>query len=482
MSVLSAIQSAAQVVGGRLISGLAAGLLLAALTAVVIRAFRTSSTRFAVCFLTLVAVAFLPIASCFVSGHVTGVQSAEGIAIPSRWALALFGLWMVGAGIGLIRIAAGLWRVHRIRRRSVELAESVASGSAARALLKSDPTLNLNLAETANRPVALCISDDVSVPTALGFFRPAILLPSWAMRELSADELNSILLHELGHLRRRDDWTNLAQKILQALLFFHPAVWWIDSRLALEREAACDDLVVAKTCDARGYAKCLVSVAEKSVGRRPFAVAVAAVSRIRETTARLTRILDQNRPAGTQVCKPVLATFATLTLAFLIEMPRMPAIVVFSDAAPATIAQNHPAVANVAQSIAAIVSTSAQIETSMGEGLLHPALRKAELRTRGARGSRNAALINSALTKSVLTNDIETNAKLKPSLRLARANWNQEQMTANQAAIVPTLLLVMQTVICDEYGNCFVSVRSWQVLTVQQTLNQAQNGNGSKSI
>ena len=77
MSVLSAIQSAAQVVGGRLISGLAAGLLLAALTAVVIRAFRTSSTRFAVCFLTLVAVAFLPIASCFVSGHVTGVQSAE---------------------------------------------------------------------------------------------------------------------------------------------------------------------------------------------------------------------------------------------------------------------------------------------------------------------------------------------------------------------------------------------------------------------
>src|SRR5437762_4116518 len=115
------------------------------------------------------------------------------------------------------------------------------------------------------------------------------------MRELSDDELNSILLHELGHLRRRDDWTNLAQKILQALLFFHPAVWWIDSRLALEREAACDDLVVAKTCDARGYAKCLVSVAEKSVGRRPFAVAVAAVSRIRETTARLTRILDQNR-------------------------------------------------------------------------------------------------------------------------------------------------------------------------------------------
>ena len=88
------------------------------------------------------------------------------------------------------------------------------------------------------------------------------------MQELSAVELNAILLHELAHLRRWDDWTNLIQKIVGAVLFFHPAVWWIEKKLALEREMACDDLVLAKTASPRAYAECLVSLAEKSLLRR----------------------------------------------------------------------------------------------------------------------------------------------------------------------------------------------------------------------
>ncbi len=97
------------------------------------------------------------------------------------------------------------------------------------------------------RPVKLCVSDRLRVPTAIGFTKPLVVIPSWTMEELSAAELNPILLHELAHLRRRDDWTNLVQKILGALLFFHPAVWWIEKKLALEREMACDDLVLAST-------------------------------------------------------------------------------------------------------------------------------------------------------------------------------------------------------------------------------------------
>ena len=140
-------------------------------------------------------------------------------------------------------------------------------------------------------------------------------------------------MHELGHLKRWDDWTNLGQKVVRALLFFHPAVWWIDSRLSLEREIACDEFVVAKTSDARGYARCLVSVAEKSVGRRAFAVAVAAVSRVRETAARLARILEQNRPAKLGVSKPAFAGFAVLIIAVMVELPRIPTMVVFREAA-----------------------------------------------------------------------------------------------------------------------------------------------------
>ena len=94
------------------------------------------------------------------------------------------------------------------------------------------------LRETLERPIeasqsTLCTSDRVQVPTAIGLVKPASCIPRWVMQELSADELNQILLHELAHLGRWDDWTNLAQKVVKALFFFHPAVWWIEKRVSL---------------------------------------------------------------------------------------------------------------------------------------------------------------------------------------------------------------------------------------------------------
>lgn len=480
---VSTIQTFAQVAGGRLITGLAAGLVLAALTAVALRVFRSSGTRFAVCFIALVAIAALPFAACLFGGHSAGLRPAQGIVVPSRWAIAVLGFWIAGACIGLGRVAVGLWRVGRIRRRCIELESSGLGGSI--------PELKSRQAEFgAKRRVALCISDDISVPTALGFFRPAILLPSWSTRELSASELNLVLLHELGHLRRWDDWTNLVQKVLQALLFFHPAVWWIDSRLALEREAACDDLVVAVTQDARGYAGCLVSVAEKSMGRRAFAVALAAVSRVRETAARLRRILDHNRSTGNRLSKAALATFATLTLALVVEMPRLPSIVQFRDPAPATFAhQATPVPIADTQPAPAVIPASIRIETGRREDISQPMLKKAELRTlRSSAGG--PARTNMERGRRLVTNRVETDRFLKRSPALVQARWIPESATrissperiSNRENATPTLFLSTQTVVCDEYGNCLVSVTAWRVLARPQTTGQAQNGNSSKSI
>ena len=149
----------------------------------------------------------------------------------------------------LIRLGFSLWHVYRLRRecREIDGASLASSAEAALAeVLQQVPRM---------RRVKLLVSDEVRVPTALGFFRPAVVLPAWALRDLSADELRVIVLHELAHLRRWDDWTNLAQKFVKALFFFHPAVWWIDSRLALEREEiACDDMVLEQTANARTYA------------------------------------------------------------------------------------------------------------------------------------------------------------------------------------------------------------------------------------
>ena len=170
-----------------------------------------------------------------------------------------------------------------------------------------------------SRRVKFLVSDDVRVPTALGFFRPAVLLPAWALRDLSPDELKGIVLHELAHLRRWDDWTNLAQKFVEALFFFHPAVWWIDSRLALERELACDDMVLEQTASARTYAASLVSVAEKVVAekirmQRALALAQSALGRVREVSQRVKQILDKDRRPASDGWRPALAMIGILAM------------------------------------------------------------------------------------------------------------------------------------------------------------------------
>ena len=188
---------------------------------------------------------------------------------------------------------------------------------------------------TSARSVTLATSERVSVPAAFGFFKPMIVLPAWALRELTPEELNVILLHEFAHLRRGDAWTNLLQKFVRAVFFFHPAVWWIERRLSLEREMACDDQVLAETANPRGYAKCLVALLEKSVARRGWAMAQAAVHRAREASLRVAQILDAGRPNTRHVWKPALGFVGAFSLLCLTVVPRVPQFVAFEPNAQA---------------------------------------------------------------------------------------------------------------------------------------------------
>jgi beta-lactamase regulating signal transducer with metallopeptidase domain len=285
---------------------------------------RNSSTRFAVWFSALLTIAALPVLGIFAShfGHPGKVASA--ITVPSSWAFDIFIVWALIASVSLLRVGVGLLQLRKLRGSYIAI----------------DPeTLDPLLQETlqrfqAVRPVALCQSDHIQVTTAIGFLKPTVVVPSWAMQELSTTEMNSILTHELAHLRRWDDWTNLAQQILKALLFFHPAVWWIEGQLALEREMACDDLVLAATGNPKGYAQCLVSMAEKSFLRRGLALAQAAVHRMRHTTLRVSQILDANRPRATRVWKPALYSVAAFFVVCLVSLSHAPELVAFQDRTP----------------------------------------------------------------------------------------------------------------------------------------------------
>jgi hypothetical protein len=114
------------------------------------------------------------------------------------------------ASILLARLSVSLLHIAKLRRSSTVVDPSTL-----------DPTLRTVCMETSRR-VELRASEKVRVPAALGFFRPAVIVPRWTLEELPAEELRVILLHELAHLHRWDDWTNLAQKIVKALFFFHP--------------------------------------------------------------------------------------------------------------------------------------------------------------------------------------------------------------------------------------------------------------------
>jgi beta-lactamase regulating signal transducer with metallopeptidase domain len=325
----------ARLCAGRLLNSMFEGIVIGLFTWILllVAGRRNSSTRFAVWFSALLAIAALPVLGGPASSPALA-RAASVITIPNSWALALFFVWATSAGASLLRVSASLWQLRKLR----------ASCSAIDAAAL-DPVLRATLQGfQVTRSVQLCQSDRVRVPTAIGFHKPLVVIPAWALQELSTTELNSILIHELAHLRRRDDWTNLAQQIVKALLFFHPAVWWIENKLALEREMACDDAVLAETANPRGYAQCLISLAEKSFMRRGLALAQAVVNRMHQTSLRVSQILDTNRPGATRVWKPALYSVAAFSAVCLVWLSHAPELVAFEDRMPeVTVASATPA-------------------------------------------------------------------------------------------------------------------------------------------
>ena len=328
MTSAIAFQEFAQLFSARMLNGIAAGIVIACFAWLFLRSSsgQNSGTRFAVWFSSLVTIAILPFVgrlSVSVSGVPALSSGGAALALPAHWAWPIVLVWAAIAGIGLLRTVVGLVRLRKLRASAVPVD-----------LSNLEPRLQKTLEDFRGRKVTLCVSAQQKVPAAIGFISPLILLPEWALHELSPEELNSILIHELAHLQRWDDWTNLAQKILRALFFFHPAVWWIESQLSIEREMACDEVVLARTENARGYAECLVSVAEKSFVRKSLALTQAAVSRVRETSKRISKILGMTRPNAIGIRKPAIGLVATFAVICGISQSRMPELISFREAAP----------------------------------------------------------------------------------------------------------------------------------------------------
>jgi GWxTD domain-containing protein len=165
-----------------------------------------------------------------------------------------------------------------------------------------------------SRPIRLLESCLADTPMVLGHVRPLILVPIGLLTGLPAGQVEAILLHELAHIRRYDYLVNAMQRLVEGLLFYQPAVWWISRVVRTERENCCDDLVVAMSGNAYEYGMALAALEQnRGSGQNP---AVAATGG--NLMNRIRRLLYPPKPsfAGTPLfAAAVLIVIAAVALA-----------------------------------------------------------------------------------------------------------------------------------------------------------------------
>ena len=273
-----------------------------------------AASRYCIWWCTLGAVGAIGAAGAMGTGGAAGAAVATGAtgahlfeipAAPNALIAIFVGVWIAMALLSLVRILTGIHAVFRLRDRCSDFPREV------------EAQLPLWLeTQVQGLPARLMLCDAVRGATVLGFFRPCIAVPPSLVTALTMDELDQVVLHEHAHVQRRDDWTKLAQALLQSALWIHPATAIIGRRLDLEREMACDEWVVARTGLPKGYARCLARAAEVRgrIGVEP-ALGPAFFTRRRDLALRVNRLLTvRGRTRPTASAAAVLAGAGALVV------------------------------------------------------------------------------------------------------------------------------------------------------------------------
>ena len=248
-----------------------------------------ANVRYVVCWAALLLVVALPalpwLGSLGLRQDALGLPPPVAIvSVPDAWwtsGTVMAVVWTVWASVYAVRFAWAMVALRRARERSRAFPAQVET------LLPHWRQIR----DEGRRPM-LVLSDTVTTAAVLGCGAPVIAVAPSLVRTLDADELDRVLIHEWAHVQRRDDLVNILQVVVRIVAGWHPAAWWIDRRLHIEREIACDEMTVELTGSARSYAACLVKLAGLK-GATRTALAAPAVVTASGLRGRVTRIVSR---------------------------------------------------------------------------------------------------------------------------------------------------------------------------------------------
>ncbi|HEX8736791.1 MAG TPA: penicillin-binding transpeptidase domain-containing protein [Pyrinomonadaceae bacterium] len=215
-------------------------------------------------------------------------------------------LWLAGVFIYAVKLGGGLFRAANLRKLTVNVSNP-----------KLDALVNeLTSRLSIKRKIKICESSLINVPMTMGWIYPLILIPPSSLSGLTPFQLQTIISHELIHIKRCDFLINFLQSVAETLLFYHPAAIWASRRIREEREYICDDLTLALCRDSVGYARALTKVARFQ--RQAEQLAVAATGG--ELKDRIYRLVSNPQNPGSGKKSILPNVWATVVISLFLAI------------------------------------------------------------------------------------------------------------------------------------------------------------------
>jgi beta-lactamase regulating signal transducer with metallopeptidase domain len=237
----------------------------------------------------------------------------------NRWAILILTIWAAWTIVHLGRVGLALMRLRQAKKSAHPFPRDREARLAMWTMMRD-----------CARPATLVASTDVYCAAVLGLNRPLIAVAPDAIDRLTDEELDQIVLHEYAHIQRRDDLAIVVQRIIAAVAGLHPAVWWLDRALTIDREVACDDWVVTYAGARTRYARCLVKLASSAGSRRRNLAPGALFSRS-QLSIRVAALLDSRRSVALVPSRATCLVALSAVLVLVVACVSMPLVGVARD-------------------------------------------------------------------------------------------------------------------------------------------------------